>query len=113
MKALHWTQTDAGKKKMSKRMRKFWRQRRSKLANKLVVKKGEERNGKHSGGEKALDYAIKVHQAYATGRVEEFLRGYAESLGVPAAPFTDGVSRLLFATTSRVVLRPINNLSGV
>lgn len=48
---------------------------------------------------------IETQQAYATGRVEEILRGYAASSGVSFATFTLGVADSLHACARRELLR--------
>src|SRR2546430_1498892 len=64
-------------------------------------KKKEGTDGNSISSKESSRNEIEVHQAYAAGRVEEFLRGYAESLGVPAPAFTYGVAGLLFCSSGR------------
>lgn len=88
------------------------------------AKKGKKKNvhgnshGKNSHSTKNSNHAdlppeVEIQQAHASGRIEELLRGYAASSGVPFATFAIGVAESLRTTANRELLRMPNSLSAL
>lgn len=65
---------------------------------------------KDSDDATTLPPEIEIQQAYATGRIEELLRGYAQSSGIPFALFAFGVAANLHATARGEWLRMQNRM---
>lgn len=84
----HWTQTLEGKKKLSKRMKRVWQQK------KVSAKRTKVRKFQHGSSEE-----VKV--AYAFGRVEGFIVQFSEGSGVSGQYLTERLGELLLTKARR------------
>jgi hypothetical protein len=80
--------------------------------------KGTNENGKHISSTKNSNHAtvppgVEIQQAHAAGRLEEILRGYATSSGVPFGLFAIGVAESLHASARRELLRMSHPMSAL
>lgn len=95
----HWTQTKAGRRKMSEQMKAMWARKNqsAKGTEHHANKKGPNMEAQTSDSQAKESYAV----GYAVGRTKEWLDLYADSNGLSKSALAQWVGNILSRKASR------------